>query len=861
MQHNREKRWGLVTTATLLCMWFCWLMLHYYIKPFSDPMNWLQFASQLKETFHEDPFPIIYPTYLYLWLKYTGPVFVFFANWPLIPILGGVLALYTRELARRQDTADAPSLIPSSAIFTLALFFSFDIPLLTYLSNPYRDPLAHIFLFASASLLIYGTRKGARHASGSLLLSGILFGLSYATRETALVALPALFLTALYTTKHATMATRLRLAAVFLCGLLPGALPYLIQTYHITGQFILPAKTATTSATIAMPGFIPNRWSDNLLAAVLYCAHTFSPFFIIGLIMQTIECVRTRKPILLIGSALPAVLYLILYLLYHSFVPRYFWIVPLFLIPYAALGLARVSARMAEKANPGSTWARNALPAALAIGILAIAMVTQTDDTNRGLKLRDTLDVQREAITKLETYDLILAERPLREIARWFSAAHAETTWLLTETRSIQIPVIHRAIEARLERGETLAVIGSAPLNEPDRTRSVVAQGFLLTPRCPIFGNSTSSLCEDKFPTPFLYELSRYPSNTPPTPTSTTYPTPCIVRTQILRPHSTTETTLPTFAISETHQATKQPEHSYPSGTPTEGILVTSTPGTSFYPIHVRPDDWPSDYQLLSGDITYGTKSDPGKVLLSGRARLHYSNPWGTKARVLVCRLETRVVSAPPDAELAIYHTDGTEIFRTQLETSAECWESHTVRFPVIPQLPHYIDLAIVTPSNSSAASIALDGVVLGIMPDSMNYTLGSSEDFPILRSGFHGPEWFSQDEKGRWTMPEASLELLTPTTSGPSPPHSLCITFLPLRPDATELTGALVLNGTLLPLLKRETDAYGAITQRHQIPASTWTEQRNILNISCPAWSPSLAGTSSDHRQLGIPLCRIWFE
>ncbi|HPQ17592.1 MAG TPA: hypothetical protein PLP04_20360, partial [Bryobacteraceae bacterium] len=208
------------------------------IHAWSDPVNWLTFARNLPTELFTNRFACGYALFLRLILPITGPYWVFLSNLPIIVAViasaGGVAAVLT---------PGPPAQKAASALFTIALATVFDPWLVQVMTNPYRDPLSHLFLFGS---LLFAARELPHQPwrASRLFVAGLLLGLAYSVREPALLVAIPLAALMIMRARPAGARTLARAAGWALAGALMGALPLLVQSLlREGGGGLLPPQT------------------------------------------------------------------------------------------------------------------------------------------------------------------------------------------------------------------------------------------------------------------------------------------------------------------------------------------------------------------------------------------------------------------------------------------------------------------------------------------------------------------------------------------------------------------------------------------------------------------------------------------
>ncbi|MFC1499134.1 hypothetical protein ACFLS1_11800, partial [Verrucomicrobiota bacterium] len=82
-----DRKWLLFLGGVVLFLFlsfFIYILRNYYIKAYSDPLNWLEYARAIPLRFRESSWPVGYPFFLWVTLKVVGPFYIFLVNLPII---------------------------------------------------------------------------------------------------------------------------------------------------------------------------------------------------------------------------------------------------------------------------------------------------------------------------------------------------------------------------------------------------------------------------------------------------------------------------------------------------------------------------------------------------------------------------------------------------------------------------------------------------------------------------------------------------------------------------------------------------------------------------------------------------------
>lgn len=341
----------------------------YYLKCYSDPLNWLTFAKDLGTTSWLSKLPIGYAFFLHLILPFTGKYGVFLSNLAVLIVLFVLAGL----LARRAADDGSPGAGPAAAWAlpaAFALLLSYEPGLLVYLTNPYRDPLSYLLMAGSLLLFVRATRPGGA-PDVVLACSGVLLGFAICVRETSLIVAPWMALYGLLASRRDPKLSFWRSAFVFGLFLFIGVLPLMMQAAARTGQMFVPPQVAVEGH---LPGLHLVAFPLTFPKTAAYLVHAFGFTGLAGLALGVGFAIR-RRNLVVLSLLLPAALsHFLLYSFYYTLVHRYLFSVPVLAMPVAAYGwLAAADALAAAAARRGRPWRRWPPPAVAAVALAALA--------------------------------------------------------------------------------------------------------------------------------------------------------------------------------------------------------------------------------------------------------------------------------------------------------------------------------------------------------------------------------------------------------------------------------------------------------------------------------------------------------
>ncbi len=447
---------------------------HYYIKAWSDPLNYLEFAREFESEFFTNRFACVYPLFLRLMEPLLGTYGLFLVNLPLVAVMGWAVGALAAATVR---PADRP-FRGAAAVLAFALVLLFDPRMLIYLTNPYRDPLAHIFLVGSLLLVAWELWRPPPRLS-RVGLAGVCLGLAYSTREpSVLMAGPLGVLLLAEKIRHREMAFW-KTAGAAAAGLLLGALPILLQGWlREESSFLLPPQSATQ-------GFlVPGMQNGTLIRFNLPRAAEYlldgPGAAIAGLALAGTAWAAWRRqwfsPLVLVGGA---ALYIVFYSDYWTFVARYFYVSVLLLAAAAAGGVAQAGAGLAAR------WpaaARTAMAVLLAAVSLAVGVRLLARPAAPGFRIPQARQFAADIARHVPSDAVVYAPRHLCEMLRWFNrieSRHAQSVWWGAGN---PVPYIRTELAAHFAAGRRVFVIDAPVPGRTDPDTAAFRRGFDLAP-------------------------------------------------------------------------------------------------------------------------------------------------------------------------------------------------------------------------------------------------------------------------------------------------------------------------------------------------------------------------------------------
>ena len=444
---------ALLLLATAVHLWR-----HHFIKAYSDPLNWLEYARDFRHQFTASKWPFGYPLFLAGLLPVLGPVWIFLANLPVLLLLTWMVAV----LARRALGPGHPA-APLAGLLAACFLVATNQGLFVYLDNPYRDPLSYVLLLCG--VLAFFRHARVRTASPAwMALCGLCVGAGYCVRETSVVLIPFLFLAGVLAWAEDRSRSFWKPALAFAAGLLLGVLPFLVQSRLATGDAFTPVQSNKEGKLI--PGMHLHQAAVLLPEVGRVYLRKYTVAGVAAVLAGVVFLVRARRWAALVLVAGPAAGYFVFYSFYYTYVPRYYFSTDLFFAPLAGIGAAwaaRGLGRLPWPRRPGlRAWA-GALLAPVAVAALLAAVPREKTPHFRAADARRLAADMRGLFPAGST---VLCDRNLCEILRWFAPVESfQAEALVPEGPWTQSSFATPEIARRLAAGRAVfAVHIRAPL-------------------------------------------------------------------------------------------------------------------------------------------------------------------------------------------------------------------------------------------------------------------------------------------------------------------------------------------------------------------------------------------------------------
>ena len=842
-----------------------YLICNYSIKPCSDPLNWLRWASDLRSSFGSSAFPIIYPLYLRAGLNLLGRIYVFFWNYPLLVLTAACSGRLAFDILKESPLP----LRRMGTLIAIIFVLSFDPGLQIKMLNPYRDPLAHVFMLAGIIVLLREPRQSLAHMVCTAL-SGVCLGLAYATREPSILYLPWALCFLAYSCRSQPFHCMASRIAIFAGGVLLGASVFLVQTYLLTGQMILPAKSVHTGHYL--PGFRIEFLVRNAEKMVDYVISSKMRILLsAGFLIGAGRCAFRRdfKPLILLGF--PAICFALFYCFYRIFVARYFFAVCLLAAPIAACGLCVLCEPLISW--PGRLRVSPALVGAAFSLLFALHLFSNSNSSRpRRCKVKDALFFRNLCAERFPADSFVLAERNLCEFIDWLGRRESRPSWLMSAGRRADVEVVSEKIGQMISSGRPVYLLDSCRSENRTPSGFVIRRNFDAAPD-EMFLTASEA---ERFGWPQDDDIYVYRLWCPTTHVLTvrvplkdrganilqidrgagTGPVQLLADGRMLDPEMPPGSQY--YAVTGASDRTETSltlvsEHPLPSQ-----ISAQTLSGSEAITLSFRLDQPFFHRSYLSGTFSHVLFNlDPYACVLTGDPKVWIPAPWEdargvmldfkashtellTRSETLRSKIADRMVT--PNLPMRAVEQRGTAYY-ISLDDAARKHKGAFIKLPLDFPSTSVIILDTITLMPIKAASYE-------------DIDVGETEDMLLIRKGFYSQERHPSGRTFRWTGEYALMECLAEKKQ----PYLLRLEMLEhLLPDQIRAMPVRIMwNGTELTPCSQDRLAEGITSIQFSIGEHMVQEGWNSIELRATPWSPARLCNSRDTRMLGVALDRI---
>ena len=404
----------------------------YVLKAWSDPVQWFSFGQDFAARFGENNLAYLFPLLVAAATEVAGPVRAFLVNVPLLVVLALLFHAFGRQQLGGATSSALERWAPHAGAATVLLFvlvgsdpvWPWAIAMFRLLSSPYRDVLAHVLLLASLIALVVH-RRSPVHALAPVAASAACLALATSTREASVLALVPMALYAIACRLASRDLPFLRPVAVFSVSFAIALVPYLLQNYLYSGNPLIPSQAADPASgglkySTVIPGVSFANLSETFPRTLSYL-YVYYGTGVVGLMgLGLAVALRYRLDTALYLTLPCLILYLGFYGAYYAAVARYLFVVDLFALPLAGVGIAGGLHLLSSLASRRAQE-RIATASLLALFVLAAVVgLRQAHPTGLPFRIRDAAALHADVAKLLPERAQILGDRPLAEIFRSF---------------------------------------------------------------------------------------------------------------------------------------------------------------------------------------------------------------------------------------------------------------------------------------------------------------------------------------------------------------------------------------------------------------------------------------------------------
>ncbi len=844
----------LVASASL----WLFVLRHYFIKAYSDPINWLIFAQNLPTQFGQNRWAVGYALFLRSVLRLAGPYYVFLSNLPLLNLLFlmiGVLTAY----AVRANEKPVHAILMGAAAF--AFTAGFEPGLVLQMTSPYRDPLSLVFLFTSTALLIRYVQD-PQHRMFALAFSGLFLGSAYSVREPSLLMGLPFTIFALTAWSQDRTIPFWRSAITFAVAVLIGILPIVAQSLAATGQAILPPQATGSGTGLHTTAEIFGRTGRQ---AIEYFRENALLLVIAAPLGVVYAMAHRNRPIFWL--LLPAlIIYAVFYSFYYVFVRRYFYIVSLLLVPFAVAGIFGTADLVLRALR--RTHYKTAVYVLLALASLLFQTTRLLGAKPAGplFQLAEARQFARDLGAVLPPDAIALCRRNLCEMIRYFTRIRSFPLSTLAPPEGDVMEPVRRNVDRLFEAGPVFVVEIPSHRGRDDDT--VLARRLYdLTP-VRAFPTARYHIEELLSASTFTaYRVSHWTNTAVSTPIPPT-PAGSVLRVDARDlwregdPRSFARLYLDGRLLDS--RVRNGANYYFLRRRRAEGMLtlksdqavpadLSPTIGLWIEPIAMdfSLSAEPSHAALLSDGFTPADRVHPSpRMRGQGVVTLPVLGAPGD--RVLAEFLIRSPVRKADTVMPVEFRADGRRLGVFNLPMDRQ-FHSATIPMPPGSSSPNKrVQIAL----DAGAGDIDLDQIVLyRIVPAQRRVIdIGAEGDQVLLGGGFHNRETSPPSATVRWTTAKASVTAYLDPRAGALSLNLYRRDQRPAGAPPVELSGRF--NGHALTIATEDAGG-GATLHRAQIPAD-WVAESNRIELSCAPWRPADFGVAADPRELGIMLDRI---
>lgn len=880
---DSDERWGRIgrwMMALMFCM-FAFILLHnYYLKPYSDPLNWITYAKDLHANPHLSKYPVAYALFLRFIMPITGPYYVFLSNLPILLVVAALVAYLTSLAATKQERISPLWL----AVGSLALMISFEPGLWVYLVNPYRDPLSHAFLFGSILLFLRYLRREGQEL-WSLVTSALFLGIATSIRETSILVAVVLAMhgfLAWRSNRRIPLSGSILWFAVFL---VIGLLPLLVHAYLRTGQALLPATSAVDGHLVPGMHFKSLVFLKTFSAAWHYYRYQGGLLFSICFIAGVVFSFAKRNTIIRNICLPSALIYFIFYSFYWTFVRRYLFIATLFSIPVAVYGLYSLIDWLVCAFRRSTLSLPLQRLATVGLFVLVIITTFKMSSPDTPFQIREAKTLVEDIKDFIPRNATVLAPRPASEVFSYFLGVNSYFIQISPESGLPLEDQVLLTLKPLLQKPDPVYYL-ALPVKVDHLTISVnqVVDAEPVLQFHPAKYKFENVMGQAPLT---LYRLHAWTQNVTKVTLTNAPMTPAILRInakllwncESMRHFAKLKlqgVTLREKVLNGANYFWWDPSE-WPAGTSSLLELSSDTPlpsslGLTFLDPHnpilldFAPNASPQHESLLSDDfVVEKSLWDNFGPRWGKRATFCLPQPYAEND--LVCAV-FRVRARPTKDGVAndknvinlSFLENGNQLASFRIRETAE-FITLPVRLPPVSRAKPFINVDVVAEflahdTNSDVIAMEVDAISLQRVSSSIDIDVGDWQDVLYIGDGFYSPE-HPNGSSFRWTSEKS--EMTIPLRPLPDVNYQLSLSTLqdsrPTNAPPRQLKA--VWNGMQLDFASTVA-TNGTLTYTAEIPANKVQTEANHLTILCVPWTPKDFTKSQDSRHLGVMLSHV---
>lgn len=410
--------WGLIVS---LITFFVVLLFSYSVKSWSDPAHWYTFGLTFPDSYFVSRLAYGFPLILYIASKIVGAFYAFLVNIPILVLLIGIYYLFNKTVFINSGWSYTKKAVSSFLAMSMIMLFNHEM-LIVILSNPYRDPVAFIFMLLSLILVIKYVHSSFR-SHYLMSLAGFMLAFAVSCRETTGLIIIPIFIYLISNWYKNYKTPYIKDSIRFCLFLTLGMLPWLLQNYYISGNPLIPSQAldnvVRTSSVVAI---IPHGHWVIVPRTLLYMfKHNGIALSIISVVGLFFSFKQKNLELIYIcfGGALT---FLLFYFTYPKIMPRYLMVIDWFSIPLAIYGISNICSLVTGRYNISISGNKIFV---LSVVLLLVFIVFPLERTTSRVRISDMRQFKHDvgSIMNSGAVVFIESESSIYGLFRCFSSA------------------------------------------------------------------------------------------------------------------------------------------------------------------------------------------------------------------------------------------------------------------------------------------------------------------------------------------------------------------------------------------------------------------------------------------------------